>query len=207
LIAVKVIDEAKKTDCGKDPASMDPILAGFTFDFELDKPAPCDGYIVQRIEIEETIAKCKECPDRGLPKVRKAKPDDEFYEAWHITKGAVLDDKRVDGTYTYMDARVRKMDDATCGTRISFGTVKFFCEDPKLGGGVGTGDLSKDKDWGIGKAPGSGTLLSTKDKPGWWDMKAIESAAMSVQVGIWWNCCACEEAGSSSGHNIPQMKK
>ncbi|MBV9764303.1 MAG: hypothetical protein JOZ48_05605 [Acidobacteriaceae bacterium] len=99
------------------------------WDFELDKPAPCDGYIVQQIDIYETRKNCVDCPDKA-PEA----PTTRYWEAWWVAKGGTLQELRGRarggiGPATYTDRATNTPANGTCGVYNVDGTIKFFCKD------------------------------------------------------------------------------
>ncbi|HKQ05867.1 MAG TPA: DUF4157 domain-containing protein [Blastocatellia bacterium] len=149
--------------------------------FSLDKPAPDDGYIVQKVERNEMENRCPTVnygPPGPLP---------TFWEAWFVKKGDKLD--WLASTMAFTDSSVHAARPNTNGSYIVVGTVKFFTKST-------TGDLGRDNiapadpksAWGPGKVPISGALPSTPTEPSWWSSAPVEGPK---ERGVWssWNCC------------------
>ena len=179
------------------------------YDFELDKPAPCDGYIVQQVDIYEQIHEdCNRCPNQ-MPQA----PTTTYWEAWWLAKGGTLQELRTipgavlrmlnrpqhdyQGT-TFTDRPRITHTQETCGISMVQGTIKFYCATAS-GRRPGTGDLGKEDeapanphgDWGPNRNFGGttpGWLPATDKKPPFWDQPAIEGPASRL-TGNRWNCC------------------
>jgi hypothetical protein len=160
--------------------------------FSLDKPAPEDGYIVQHITGTEDIVACPG------PLTGTMKKTSDFYEAWFVNKGDIVEHMQAAGRFNFTDGSTRGPRPHTVGVQISDGTVKFF-------GKSTTGDLGKDgvapadpaSKWGPGKVPTSGDLPSTPTKPSWWDKTPIEGPEVR-QAKSEWNCCDADAAKHTS---------
>jgi hypothetical protein len=151
--------------------------------FELDAGAPCNGFIVQQIDVYEDIRACDKDPPTKLP----ATPVNTYWESWAVKKGARRSwDTARDG---YTDGSMRPSQDSRCGMSAAVGTIKFFCK-------VTTGDLGDvntpstdpNSKWAPGKAPTSGALPSTTDKPTWWD-NAPTAGPATRKASMDWCCC------------------
>jgi hypothetical protein len=160
------------------------------YDFELDKPAPCDGYIVQQVDIFQDIQNCANCPAAapGAPAVT-------YWEGWWVAKGGTVQELRTrrgafsrflkrpqhdwQGT-TYTDRPHIEHSVGTCGTSDVVGTIKFFCKESiaaqalgALGAGVagslGAGAAQAGRSLGasVGSAiqPGTGDLGKEDEPP------------------------------------------
>jgi hypothetical protein len=159
--------------------------------FSLGKPAPADGYIVQKVERSEFVATC---PDVAFG---PAAPLPTFWEAWFVKKGAKLE--WMAATMKYTDGNTRPARPGTNGTDSATGTIKFFSK-------ATTGDLGVDSvapadpksDWGPGKVPNSGALPSTSTEPSWWAGTSVEGPA---NRGVWasWNCCDADKTKHTFG--------
>jgi hypothetical protein len=155
------------------------------WDFELNKNAPCDGYIVQQIDVRCTVTNClMRCPDSS-----PAKPDFTYWEAWFVKENEKLPLDR--GEFT--DQAFYTTTKNTCGNYSTNGAVKFFCL--KTTGDLGRpGRPNPKSGWNVQAAYGSGLcrtgagdIPSTGAKPKWWDDPEIESA--SRWFSVVWNCC------------------
>lgn len=147
--------------------------------FRLDQPAPCDGFLVQKIDRHDRVANCCEPPVDSVP----AEPTETFWEAWFIRAGNTLDEEFQQHNYTDQDFRgsMRRK----TGIRINLGEIKFFCM-------ATTGDLNDPASgWPRGGVSGTGTLPSTSNPPIWWtwDWASIEGPAYR-SASSWWDCCS-----------------
>jgi hypothetical protein len=160
--------------------------------FSLDKPAPEDGYIVQHITGTEDIVACPG------PLTGTMKKTSDFYEAWFVKKGDIVEHMMAAGRFNFTDGSTRGPRPNTVGVQASDGSVKFF-------GISTTGDLGKDgvapadptSKWGPGRVPTSGALPSTATKPAWWDGAAIEGPEVR-QAKSEWNCCGADASKHTS---------
>lgn len=160
--------------------------------FSLDKPAPEDGYIVQHITGNEDIVACPG------PLTGTMKKTSDFYEAWFVNKGDIVEHMQAAGRFNFTDGSTRGPRPDTVGVQASDGEVKFF-------GKSTTGDLGKDgvapadaaSKWGPGKVPTSGDLPSTPTKPAWWDNAPIEGPEVR-QAKSEWNCCGADASKHTS---------
>jgi len=142
------------------------------WEFTLDDEAPCDGYIVQKVDFTCSVKRC-----RGG---RAESEEFSYWEAWFVrerTRGNVRDISSLEA------------DNNRCGEKSSKGTVKFFCR-------TTTGDLSA---LGVGRVFGSGrctmtaiSLPSTDKKPAWWDKQPVEGPANRLAT-VDWKCCPRQE--------------
>jgi len=199
LIKVTTLSNPSIIECYfEDPMGPDFQVQ---WDFVLDKPAPCDGYIVQENRASCYRSDCSSpCPNFSV------KPCLVFYEAWFIKAGS----DRTGITKNLTD--VANIDINGCGSEVFLGKIKFFCKDPKhpAANGVGTGDLGKHENptpgsgWqtkgsypisgnckGDSGRANSGGLPATATKPKWWDKKPVEGSAART-LSVLWNCCPCE---------------
>ena len=154
--------------------------------FSLDKPAPEDGYIVQRIDKSEFV---NTCPDMAIGPPAPIPP---FWEAWLVKKGDKVDWTTVRDKWT--DGNTRPSRPGTNGTDIALGTVKFYGQ--KTTGDLGdfnTAPVDPKSPWGPGKVPSSGALPSTASEPSWWSTSPLDGPA---DRGVWasWNCCDADKA-------------
>ncbi len=177
------------------------------WDFALAKKAPCAGYFVQEILVVFIDSLCESCPT--LADAFKT-PWTHFWEAWEVKKDEQMWDLRLRARgrfpkWGFTDRFYVKHFRGTCGVKIAFGTVKFFCRDPLPGGGPSTGDLGRAGEaprdprskWGPGKVPDSGILPSTYDRPDWWSKSPVEGPRSHFMVN-WWCCCPGKKPGNVS---------
>ena len=163
--------------------------------FQLDAPAPCDGFIVQKVEVRCQIKDCPyligNCNADPFPQ----SPTISHWEAWPVKKG--------DKDFFQYD-KWNKTDTGdvfsvmrTCGFMSAWGEVRFFCKSK-------TGDLmnswkSNNETKGPSSCPitmTSGILPGTSTLPNWWNDQPVESVAMR-RISTHWNCC-CWNANSVS---------
>ena len=136
-------------------------LGGFQvkFRFELSKPAPADGYIVQNVIYNKDID--------GQQPIHKV-----FWEAWFVKSGQTKETG--DAEYGYTDAAEEPRHPRTTGTVSVTGQIKFFLK-------TVTGDLGDPAATPIvlaNMATGwennndetfAGVLPSTVTRPQWWN--------------------------------------
>lgn len=167
--AGQMISRMAITPVGTPPASKCGSYS-YKWKFELDKPAPCDGFMVQKVNIHEVKKGCSEEP----VDYSEVKPKETFWECWQIKKGDKLD---VDfALYGYTDNFSEGEKPNSTGTHSDVGYLKFFCDDK-------TGDLNKL--WTPNKY--SGGLPATTSKPAWWDDASIDNGYHFANA--WWSCC------------------
>jgi hypothetical protein len=200
------------------------------YDFTLDKPAPCEGYIVQQVDIFEDIQDCTNCPAAA-----PVAPTVTYWEGWWVAKGGTVQELRTwvgafrrfqkrpehdwPGT-TFTDRPEIRHVVGQCGASDVVGTIKFFCKESMLAqalGAVGsviqpgTGDLGKEDEppaqpgsaWGPNKVFGGttpGWLPATDQKPPFWDSPPIEGPAARKTTNKW-HCCPGMPDLSQSGAN------
>lgn len=173
------------------------------WDFVLDRPAPCDGYFVQRIDVNCGIDdECTDCAGLG-----SRSPKYTYWEAWPVKQFA-LRQKRSELGFTDLNRVVMPV--GTCGSVSVLGTVRFYCKNPEdAQDGVGTGDLGEwgrnpsdgNSKWRIGRkyteqidCPSPGDLPSVGEAPEWWKDKPVEGSASRFASAFW--CCCTDEAGN-----------
>jgi hypothetical protein len=158
--------------------------------FALDKPAPEDGYIVQHIQGNQDIAACPG------PRSGKMTQTSNFWEAWPIKKGDLVDWTTTRDGWT--DGSTRAPAAHTVGEQVSDGEVKFFVRS-KTGdlGDFNQAPADPASKWGPGKVPTSGALPSTPTKPPWWDDAPIEGPAVR-QARSEWDCCDADPSKHTS---------
>jgi RHS repeat-associated protein len=170
--------------------------------FELDQEAPCDGYMVQRLEVFCNLTtKCKACPKEGRElwltpkKLSIAQPTFAFFEAVeHAKKLKVA--KPAKGTGIFVDQGFAPFDPGVCGTHIAFGSVGFYCKEyPPGAKKEGTGDLEK-AGWKKGEVYGEGpcetgagilSINANKGTPVWWKQPVEGLAYRYIQATF--DCC------------------
>jgi hypothetical protein len=163
------------------------------FKFALSKPAPEDGYLVQKITVEYESGKIK----------RK----DVYWEAWFVKKGAKVD--TLDGRWgdDWTDKSGAGPHAAQNGKEIASGEIKFFPK--KKTGNLGdpgfefkvnsiarsaagiiviaaeTPHVKPDPKTGWGnEIDAAGILPSTKKEPEWWNTPGVPTAERKV-VSVW----------------------
>jgi hypothetical protein len=157
------------------------------YDFKLDKPAPCEGYIIQQVDVYDQIDQsCTACPDKAPDA-----PAATYWEAWYVAKGGIMQELRTpagavarmtqrpqhdyQGT-TFTDRPRITPNTGTCGVSNVVGTIKFFCKDSvfaSLGAGLGsiveklggTGATKIGSSLGQAFQPGTGDLGKEDQAP------------------------------------------
>lgn len=164
------------THCG------DVVNAEWTF--TLSKPAPCKGWIVQKVDVTCSYQACT-CP------TNPSSWPFSYWEAWPIAHGgttAVDDYGWNTGTWATGTCHMKS------GQYGQTTTIKFFCQDadPKRHL-IGVGDLSQQWHQHFFGPPNicntwTGSLPGTSTKPSWWDSLSVDGIA---NRGAWtgWSCC------------------
>jgi hypothetical protein len=149
--------------------------------FELDNPAPNEGYMVQQIDWYEDI---KNCPQSARC---LAKPTLTFWEAWRFNKGDTLFAQF--SSIGFSDMSSSGSANKKTGYRLAFGTIKFFSKSTTGDlGDLRTPPTTPNGGWGPGNEPQSGILPSTKTRPSWWSSSPIEGPATRLAESAW-RCC------------------
>jgi RHS repeat-associated protein len=145
--------------------------------FQLDKPAACDGYLVQMVTTRDGFALC------GRPLKRKSFV---FWEAWPVSEGSTGTASVGTGplglTYTDLDSISNPTN--SFGYHAVRGDIKFFCSST-------VGDLRESGfEAGGAAASGNNGLLSTPNQPWWWTRPSDNrEAAASRFASSNWSCC------------------
>ena len=165
------------------------------WDFVLDKPAPREGYLVQKVDLYINIKGCgwrkkgPNCPQS----MTLGEPTETFWEAWPVKKGA-LRRKTHPGLGTFGETDMAKHAaapgkgwDNKCGWYVAVGEVKFYWK-------VITGDIGDYFDgrggWKQDDNYYSAALPYTKSEPDFWDAKPAEGPKVRAAVSFW-KCCPC----------------
>ena len=182
--AGRMISRMAITPVGTPPASKCGSYS-YKWKFELDKPAACDGFMVQKVNIHEVKKGCSE----EAVDYSEVKPKETFWECWQIKKGDKLD---VDfASYGYTDNFSEGEKPNSTGTHSDVGYLKFFCDDK-------TGDLNKL--WTPNKY--SGGLPATTSKPSWWDDSSIDNGYHFANS--WWSCCGEKKPKRNDSDSFPK---
>ena len=183
--------------------------------FSLTSPAPCEGYIVQRVEYFCRIdPSCTRCPSWSGT---RPSADVIYFEAFPVDKNQSLSIPEIrDG---YGDEASRTITDKMCGNVVQFGVAKFFCKRPadspiEIGTGPlgGLGQDPADTDiptdprqlWGIRKTyshglcsvralelPSTGGPPGTSSEPFWWSTGRSTPSSSMRSFAALWDCCHC----------------
>ena len=168
-------------------STLDGISCGgratAVWEFYLDENPPCEGFIVQKVDVVCQVSPCN----------REA-PEDKFsyWEAWHVPANSTTASAFTDNFgFTATNNR--------WGSYDQTGTIRFYCKD-KFRGRPGTGDLNKlwvkGGEWA--KVPACKTtsisLPSTNQEPGFWSQSSIGSEG-SRNAWVGWYCCPCPPDG------------
>jgi len=154
--------------------------------FTLDKKAPEDGYIVQKVTIRTAVNGC-------LDIVGKEPDEVVFWEAWFVKKGKKLETG--DKAAEFTDLSQYPSQPRTWGERTVSGEIKFFYKSI-------TGDLGDpgaappikpptgSPFGGPNQNPGSSGLPSTSTGPTWWnDAPSNGEKVGKRKVKSSWSCC------------------
>jgi hypothetical protein len=171
--AGRKVQRMKVSPIGTSPVSNCGSYS-YKWKFELDKPAPCEGFMVQKVNIHEVKKGCSESPVN----YSNIKPKETFWESWHHKKGDKVD---VDfSKYGYSDNFSEGKKPNSSGTHSDVGYLKFFCMKK-------TGNLNTK--WSPNKY--SGGLPASSSRPKWWNDTPIDKGYHYANA--WWNCCRGEK--------------
>jgi len=175
------------------------------WDLQLDAPAPCSGYIVQKVEI-----RCDgiECPCESYQRYQLV-VDTVYFEAWKVAAGDTAPRSPKSGSIVgYWDTASSRSILNTCGYQSQTGEVRFYCEDKNhpQAGGVGTGNLGTHAQPGVWKP----TIVHGKkckgraldavstgpEEPEFWRSDPVEAATglksdVNRFLTVDWLCCKC----------------
>jgi uncharacterized protein RhaS with RHS repeats len=178
-ITVTPLNEIKNGTCVRG-TPMYIIRWGIQF----DKPAPCDGYIVQSIIRSNWEESCflKQC---HCSRPAKSTFSEAFLEAFPIKKYATSPNRPGNPDTSVIDTWQDINDwggSGQCGEREVRGQVKFFCK-------TTTGDLEKAWDWQYGLP----TIHNVEEFPKWWwNAVPIEAECDGGRfLKKSYNCCHC----------------
>ena len=159
----------------------------------------CEGYFIQKVDVYCSAGTCGDCPTK-VP----AKPNVTFYEGFPVEVNNSTYDQGIMPWTEVTDMfqlplPSRGPDRPSCMRHRSVGEVKFFC---KWGGpgDTGIGDLETDPAWqrnreyldndcAVLHTPG--TLLSTRDKPDFWDNADFFEGPEVHWANVEYECCPC----------------
>ena len=149
--------------------------------FELNAPAPSDGYMVQQLDFYEDL---KDCPMNATCPVS---PKETFWEAWKFNQGDTLFSQF--SRFNKSDVSSYPAKPGMSGYVNAFGTIKFFPLS-KTGdlGDLNTAPSTPNGGWGPGANPQSHSLPSTNTIPPWWNDAPIEGPATRFARAAW-KCC------------------
>lgn len=165
------------------------------WDFQLDSPAPADGYIVQKIEFTEAKAGC----DQPVVNATPAAPNLTFWEAWPVKSGDRLFNLRTAVGYTDQSGYGSKPN--MSGTVVASGEIKFFRR--SVTGNLGGLNVAGTApDWAPGGEPQSGSLPSTHTEPSWWSGAPGEGPTSRLAQS-YWNCCGPDSSQYSNVFTLP----
>lgn len=164
----------------------------------LEFVAPCDGYLV----IENHVTCASGSCDGGY-----FRDQYEFYEAWEVSIGSTVTELQIarDSPITDVTSLVAPVD--TYGTHGTLGVVRFYCEDVtgNLEGAENTtAGWERFRWYGRNQCRiGVGGLLSTPQKPRWWNAGVPIGVDGHRDFATEWLCCdGCDQYVTSSlSHN------
>lgn len=156
--------------------------ASARWSFVLDGSPPCDGYIVQKVEVRCTVKHCANCPRHS-----SSEPTFSYWEAWPVKRPGT-----VGSTAPTIDTFLAVARSRRCGNYSQWGTVKFFCKST-------TGDLGTPghgRLWRTGRKYGRGAcqttpgnLPSTGKEPSWWNGPNVVQGPAYRWGSVFWKCC------------------
>jgi len=144
----------------------------------LGNPAPCDGYIIQQIDVYEDIRRCSE----PLPTATPTRPISTFWEAFSVQQNT-LGNLDTEDTFRDREEYRRK------GTRTNVGEAKYFCN--SVTGNLGRLNVPPPTSaggWRVDTPGPSGGLPYTRTRPSWWDDQPVEGPAFH-RTFVSWDCC------------------
>jgi RHS repeat-associated protein len=164
--------------------------------FILDSPAPCNGYIVQQVQLRDEDRACVHCEGLG------SGPETTYYEAWHVKALGTTTDYP---TLIY-DRAARWVRDETCGRHSQFGVIKFFCDstthDLGFEGRDGRWRQGNMGNWKVNQSYGSnnaGNIPSFGSKPNWFDQASAGNEKTGSRFfAAGWCCCDTKNAFSTA---------
>jgi RHS repeat-associated protein len=169
-------------------------VSAIAWDFTLAKPAPCNGYMVQQIDLRCNYIGCKGGCD--CPNTSPVNPTVTYWEAFAVTRGATRYALRAAGVVDFTDQSNWPVPQNTCGTLSAVGTIRFYCEQDT--GDLGQTGIPEPKSgWTVGvqfrkgNCVGNPALLPATDNKAlvgkFWGKKPVESTTRSSS--LFWNCC------------------
>ena len=173
------------------------------WDFQLGKRAPCNGYIIQRIDVHCFIKPCKQGCKKPAGKVPLAQPNTTYYEWWYVEEDNWLSVTR--NTDVGTDHSMIPSPPAdTCGYVLLRGEVRFYCEnaakDPRPPGSqAGSGPLGRapvkvpvpkcdNRTIGSGTS-GNGTSGGSVGAPKVWKSRPLMGPTHRRHGRLWVCCC------------------
>jgi len=169
---------------------------------ELYFPAPCDGYIVQKVDYISFIRNCDHSPGNwpaNMPgPIGSEYPlQGTYWEAWPVTRGQTAPDPVPGNAFSTDDVWARPEMFQTYGYHLMTGAVRFYCR--RVTGDLGTYGWPPDvaNGWAEGLAhddddPAKGAIFlpSTSDPnaAAFWN-DPFHGGTTYRAVHSSWNCC------------------
>lgn len=181
-----------------------PDHAYMRWDFVLDNKAPCDGFIVQKVDVF-----CQSEPCKGR---RRGSQIYHYWEAWFVKKNSTISHvhRGFEMGTPFIDTAGFKYKNFRFGFYLQHGSIRFYCmeknDDPRAPAKrVGTSDLRRE--WkqgtaGTGKCKTSaGGLPRTLSEPFFWKEDPIEGTPRRW-FGVEWDCCPCPQGGIANAQPL-----
>jgi hypothetical protein len=142
--------------------------------FTLDRPAPSDGYIVQKVTTREEYSTC----GGNSPRTESA-----FWEAFFVPAGSSTPEGQLNPigiSYTDKDSFLHPF--PTWGWHAVRGELKFFTIDE-------IGEI-QESGFESGRVGAAGDLVSTPSEPAWWPRTPSNGEREASRfASASWNCC------------------
>ncbi len=200
LALLPMVDIEWKSD-NLDTAFCGDLLK-MTWTFKLNNAAPCDGYIVQKVDIYCRESKCENC-EKILNEEFGDVPSKTIWEACYVKEKSTTCYDIPDIT----DSFHFPLREGHCGREEMYGEMRFFCKSrtrwgPKTGnlGGFERNSPGKDP-WTRGGSPnmlacGGGSfntgffLWHDGETPDFWEKDEDREGKGHYLKGVW-HCCNC----------------
>jgi RHS repeat-associated protein len=194
---------AKATRLGKQNCAGSPLGGTFVgWNFKLNPPATCDGYLIQKVSVSCFVQPCKGCDPCNVNLDSLSIPTATFWEAWDVKAGKDIPVAQDEGITVkgqqlkmpFTDLANSPNGTGSCGLVASHGEVRFYCkEDTKDLGKTGTSGLWKvGTQYPIGgncPTTNAGVNPSTGKEPDFWKGPWQDGPAYRSFYANW-NCCA-----------------
>lgn len=176
LLTIQFLSQPISVPCGQDVVC---------WTYSLDKPAPCDGYLVQEVRVFTRQDEC--C--KTIPRAPIA-PTRVFWEAFAVSNTGTTPAPGSIGQTDCSSPGQGFFFEDSVGTYYVEADVKFYCKNPIPGITFGIGNLEADALWGHGLVTGGGPTqnLQSGNRPIWWSNIPVEGPTQRTR-SLEWDCC------------------